>query len=191
MSHAIAQAPARADKIMTRDQLRACMKLEQSNQKMAAEILQEQDAFKRDQDAVKIEQAEAGKVNDEIRTRAAALAAERDAMSARVAELSAKGPAAKTDAEKADYETERVKLVERNRRYEQNIELFNASQQAQRDRIAALNARIDAINQRNKTVNDRVDPHQKQLTVWREQCGNRRFREEDEIVIRKELAAGK
>ena len=185
------QAPARPDKIMTIAELRACMKLEQANKKTAAEILQDQEAFKRDQDAIKTEQAEVGKTNDEIRARAAVLNAERDAISALAAGLSAKAEAAKTDAEKADFTAERAKIVERNSQYQLDADSFNAMQQKQRERVSAFNERVDAINTRNKTINDRVEPHQDQVVAWREQCSKRRFREEDEVVIKKELAAGK
>lgn len=191
VNHAIAQAATGADKIQTLAELRACMKLAQSNQQAAAEILQDQQAFTRDQEAIKAEQAEVAKTNDDIRARSASIVAERDAISARVSALSTKAQAASTDAEKANAEAERATLTERNRLLEQSIDSFNAMQEAQRDRITALNARIDPINQRNRTINARVEPHQKQAATWRELCGNRRFREEDEIVIKKEMAAGK
>jgi hypothetical protein len=186
-----AQNAARPDKIMTREELRACFKLKQSNDTAAAAILQEQQAFASDQDAIKAEQAEVNKGNDDIRARSTVLMAERDAIAAVVSELSAKAQTAKTDAEKADYEAERAKLIERNRMHQQNAESLNAAQQTQVERVNALNERIVAINQRGKTVNDRVEPQQKQVATWREQCSNRRFREEDEIALKKELAAGK
>ncbi len=188
---AAAQAPARPDRIQTIAELRVCMKLEQSNKIAAAAILQEQQAFTRDQEAVKAEQAAVNKINEEISTRAATMNVERDAISALSSELSTQAQAAKTDAEKADAEAARSRFTERNRVYEQDAERFAAMQKTQRERVAALNERIDAINQRSRTVNDRVEPHQKQVATWRDQCGNRRFREEDEIVIKKEMAAGK
>jgi hypothetical protein len=186
-----AQPAPRADKIMTLPELRACFKLKQSNDVATAVILQEQQSFKRDEDAVKAEQNAVNKGNDEIRARATMMAAERDAMATVVAELSAKAQSAKTEAEKADYEADRVKLTERNAVYEQNAERFKATQQTQRERVGALNERIAAINERGKTINDRVDPQQKQVAAWTSQCGNRRYREEDEILVKKELAAGK
>ena len=198
---AFAQAPIRADKsqkaavpaptekIMTIAELRACMMIERANKKAAAEILREQDNFKRDQDAVKAEQVAVNKANDEIRGRSTTIVSEREALSTLLSALAAKGQAAKTDEEKAELGVERSKLVERSRQLEQTIDSFNASQQAMADRVAALNARIDAVNQRNQTVNDRVEPQQKRVAEWREQCGNRRFREEDEVLIKKELAA--
>jgi hypothetical protein len=186
-----AQTTAKPDKIMTREELRACMKMKQVNDASAAAILQEQQGFSRDQDAVKAEQAEVNKANEEMRTRAVAITTERDAMAAVVTDLSAKAQNAKTDAEKADYEAERTKLVERNRVHQQAVESFNATQQTLRTRIDTLNERVVAINQRGATINDRVEPQQKQAAAWKDQCGNRRYREEDEILIKKELASGK
>lgn len=191
MNNVHAATPARPDKIMTMAELRTCMKLEYANKKAAEEILQEQDAFKRDQAAVKADQVEVTKANDEIRANAATITTERDALSGLISGMSAKSAAAKTDEEKAAVEAERLALIERNRVYEQNMDRFNAAQQAQRDRVTALNGRIGVINQRNQTVNDRVEPHQEQVALWRDQCSNRRFREEEEVVIKKEIAAGK
>lgn len=188
---ALGQSPARSDKIMSLAELRGCMTQELSNRKTAAEILKEQEAFKRDQQAVKADQADVAKANDNSDARSATIVGERDAIAALASALNAKAEAAKTDAEKAEAEAERVRLVERSRLLGQTIDNFNASQQALRDRVAALNARVDAINQRNKTINDRIEPQQKQVAAWRELCANRRFREEDEGVIKKELAAAK
>ena len=166
------------------------MKLEKSNNQNAAEILQTQEAFKRDQAAINAEQTEVSKANDDIRARSAAIIAERDALALAISAASTTMQAAKTDEEKAQAEVLRLQLVERNRLLDQKIDSFTALQQTQRDRITALNARIDPINQRNKTINERVEPHQKQIATWRDQCGNRRFREEEEVVIKKEMAAG-
>lgn len=176
---------------MTIGELRMCTTLERSNKKAAGEILQAQDGFTRDQNSVKAEQAEANKASDELRARSVALFAERDAIAALASALSAKAESIKTDAAKADFEAERANLIEKNRVHGDDTERFNKMQQVQRDRVGALNERVDAINQRHKTVNDHVEPHQKMVASWNEQCRNRRFREEDELAIKKELAAGK
>ena len=188
---AVAQTPARPDKIMTISELRVCMKMKQSNDAAALEIQQDQTNYTRDKDALKAEQLEVNKGNDDIRARGAALRAESDAISARVSEMSNLRQAAKTDEEKAAYEAERVKLLARNSAYEKNVAEFGVAQKAQIERVNAVNARIDAVNARSHGINDRVEPQQKKAAAWREQCGNRRFREEDEAVIKKELAAGK
>jgi hypothetical protein len=193
LAHApvVAQTTARPDKIMTISELRVCMKMQQANDASARNILDDQQAFSRDQTVVKAEQAEVNKGNDELRAKIAALTAERNTMNTDVAALSDRAQSAKTDEEKAAYEKDRQALIERNRLYEQNAAKVRETQEAQLVRINALNARIDALNARQGPLNDRVEPQQKKVATWREQCGNRRFREEDEIVIKKELAAGK
>lgn len=190
-SAAFAQAPARSDKIMTMTELRNCMTLEKANTIAAAEIQQTQQAFKADQDAVKAEQAEVDRANQIARERSAAITVERDALSAAIAAHAIKAQAAASDADKAAAEAERVALTQRGDALEQNINTFNAARGPLRERITALNARIDAINLRNKTVNDRVEPQKLKIAEWKDQCASRRFREEDEIVIKKELATAK
>ena len=176
---------------MTIGELRICLTLKSANERAAADILQEQQTFTRDQDAVKAEQLEVDSGNNELRARSARLASERETMNALVSALSAKDTTVKTDAEKSDHESERAKLVERSRLHGEDAARFNAAQLAQRERVNALNERINAINARNISINDRVEPHQQKIATWRDQCSNRRFREEDEIAIKKEIAAGK
>ncbi len=190
-SHTFAQAPARGDKIMSINELRSCMMLERANTIAAAEILQTQQAFKSDQDSVKAEQAEVDRINQATRERIAAITAERAALSAAISAHGTKAQAASTDAEKAAADAERVTLVQRGDALQQSVDTLNAAQPPLRERIAALNVRIEAINQRNKTVNDRVEPHKQRAAEWRDQCASRRFREEDEVMIKKEMAATK
>ncbi len=176
---------------MTIDELRTCLKLNAANEAAAAAILQTQQAFKADETAVKAEQVEVNKAGDALRAKSAAIVAERDVLNAAVPGMNARAVNVKTDEEKAAYEADRAKLVERSQALQRATDAYNAEQQPLRDRVDALNVRIAAINQRANTVNDLVGPHQDQVAAWREQCGNRRFREEDEVVVKKELAAGK
>lgn len=180
---------AKADRIMSIDELRVCMKLQQTNEKNAGEILDAQDSFKRDQDAVRAEQAEVRKASDARRTRLAELTTERDAIAAAVNDLNTRIQAAQKEADKTALEPERVRLADRSATFGKDLEAFNAGQAPLSERVNALNAKIDAINARSKTVNERVEPHKQSVTQWREQCGSRRYREEDEIVVKRELAA--
>ena len=186
-----AQAPARSDKIMSINELRSCMMLERANTIAAAEILQTQQAFKTDQDSVKAEQAEVDRFNQLTLERINAINAERAALSAAISAHAAKAQAASTDADKAAADAERVTLVQRGDALDQSVNALNAAQPALRERVAALNVRIDAINLRSKTVNDRVEPQKQRAAEWRDQCASRRFREEDEVLIKKEMAATK
>lgn len=190
-SAAFAQAPVRSDKIMTLAELRSCMTLERANSVAAAEILQTQQAFKTDQDSVKAEQAEVDRANQTARERSAAITAERNTLSTAISEHATKAQTASTDADKAAAEAERVTLMQRSDALQQSVDAFNAAQLLLRERISALNARIDAINLRSKTINDRVEPQKQSSAKWRDQCASRRFREEDEVLIKKELATTK
>ena len=191
LNFAFAQAPARPDKIMSLDELRQCMKTKKVNETAAAALTVEQENFKRDQDAVKAEQAEINAINERNRARTAEIVAEREALAKLVSDMSVRVATVKTDAEKADYETDRLKLVERGNELQKNTQAFNAAQQALQPRVAALNQRIDSINERSRRINNGVAPLQKDDADWRAQCGNRRFREEDEVQIKKEMAAAK
>ena len=102
---------AKADRIMSIDELRVCMKLQQTNEKNAGEILDAQDSFKRDQDAVRAEQAEVRKASDARRTRLAELTTERDAIATAVNDLNTRIQAAQKEADKTALEPERVVAV--------------------------------------------------------------------------------
>ncbi|MBL8309362.1 MAG: hypothetical protein JNL19_02965 [Burkholderiales bacterium] len=182
---------AKADKIMSIDELRTCMTMQQANEKNAALLLQTQDDYKRDQEAVKAEQADVAKASAAQRARLAALTTERETVAAAVTDLNARIGAAKKDEERAALEPERATLNERSAAFGKALDDYNAAQGALRDRVTALNTRIDALNARSKTVNDGIEPHKESVAKWREQCGSRRYREEDEIAIKKELAANK
>ena len=75
---------------MSIDELRVCMKLQQTNEKNGEEIQAAQDAFKRDQAAVKTGRRSQQSQPSPARARMAALTAERDSLSAAVTDLNTK-----------------------------------------------------------------------------------------------------
>jgi hypothetical protein len=57
---------------------------------------------------------------------------------------------------------------------------------------AAVNAKVDALNQRaaawnerNKALAKRSEDLAQERDLWASECGNRRYREDDEAAIRK------
>jgi uncharacterized protein (DUF3084 family) len=179
------------DPIMSKDELRACMKAKQSNEDEAASIKTDQETFKRDYDAFKTEQTEINKQGDDLRGRATAISVERDVIATRASELQTRVPNLKTDEEKAKYEADRAQLLERSQMLDRTTAKFNEDQQSYAKRVEVFNGRIGPINERNKTVNSRVEPLEASVDSWRKKCGNRRYREDDEIAIKKELTAKK
>jgi hypothetical protein len=99
--------------------------------------------------------------------------------------------AAKTDEQKAAYEVERVKLTERGNLHTASNAQYNVDQQDFNKKNDALNARIPALNERGKAVNDGVESLQTKVSAWQSNCSKRRFREDDEILLKKEMATKK
>ncbi len=186
-----APAAPKVNALMTRDELRTCFKTQKSNEAEATSLKASQDEYARDYETLRTDKAEIDKANADNRERLAAVNAERDAISARTDELRAVAESAKTDEQRAAYEVERLKLVERNTAYEKTSADFYASQAPLRGKTEAFNAKVGPLNERSKAVNAGVEPLQQKVAQWRERCGNRRYDEADEIAVRKEMAAGK
>ena len=52
-------------------------------------------------------------------------------------------------------------------------------------KVAALDARVADWNQRNAQVNDSAKALEQERMSWISDCGDRRYREDDEIAIRR------
>jgi len=178
---------ARADRIMSKEELRACLLEKLDNDRDAQTLRADQQAFARDFDAVRAEQADVAGQGEAIRARSQGLRSEYATVNARLAELQPLLAGAKSDEDKARYEQERQELLARRRQNDNAREQLGQAQREHAARVDALNVRIDAINAKSRTVNDRVEPLQARVEAWKAKCGNRRYREEDEIALRKEL----
>ncbi len=188
-SNAFAQA--KPDRILSREELRACMQQKQANDAEDTAIKEKQKLYTQEQATVRAEQAELNKVADNLRIRKTESRTELDAINSRANELRTIAGAAKTDEQKAAYEIERVKITQRGNLHEANNVKYNADQQDFNKKLETLNTRISALNERGKTINDGVEPVQTKVTAWRNNCSSRRYREDDEILIKKEMAAKK
>jgi chromosome segregation ATPase len=190
-SGAMAQAAAKPDRIMTRDELRACMVLKQQADSATSQVRERQQAFVADRDALKADKTQLSRNSEELATRGKDLGVERDAIVGATSALSAKAQAAKSDEDKADVAQQRAQLADRASRFDKDVVQFNSEQKALLERVSALNTRTEAINERAKTVNDGTDEAAELSSNWRNRCGNRRYREEDEAELRKELGLSK
>ncbi|MCS6996757.1 MAG: hypothetical protein NZ533_07355 [Casimicrobiaceae bacterium] len=177
----------RTDALLTKEELRACLLAKQANDREAASIRAEQEAFVREHDAIRADQAELKRQAEALEAERLALRAEDEAISRRLVELSLERRQAKSEAERAPFDAEEQALRDRRRRNDLRQTEHVAAVREHGQRVDALNARIEAINARGRTINDRVAPLQARIEAWRTQCANRRYREEDEIALRKEL----
>lgn len=183
----IQQAAKPRPKLMTRDELRACLarndenvaevKAIEADDKVLAE---ERAGVLKDRDAVKAR-------NDALDTRELALKAEIDAVGKRGEGLKAeleKMKKAERIAAAAAYDKEIAAINAK-------ADAHNADKRAFMAEVAALEQRIDGFNKRKDALGERADKVGDKQDLWRTECGNRPYNEDDEKAIMKEKAAAK
>ncbi|MEK8032681.1 hypothetical protein AACH06_17820 [Ideonella sp. DXS29W] len=186
-------------KVMTRDELRACMKqqAELATRKTDLEARQtkvnaERDEIQKETDAIKAEQAALSSRKGDVD----ALNAKMNAFSAKVKDLQARqdeleksgrsGPSAERERRKMEKEAAEIKKEEAELNAES--EKFRSGSN---DAVDKLNARVDAQqklaqswNDRNKALAKEQQAHEDDRIAWLDNCGNRRFKEDDEKAIK-------
>lgn len=185
-------------KLLLRDELRACLKQQETLATRRAEVDQQREPLEREKASLFTEQqalaAERERL-DGLRRSASDLSARFKAHGERVqgwnqraqALQDKSGPAA--DRERAAMETERNQLQQDQAALEaERTRLGDGAQQA----VNAFNARAQALdqrvadwNRRNAEFTDRANTVNQEREQWLDSCANRRYREEDEIAIRK------
>ncbi|GAB4038706.1 MAG: hypothetical protein Fur0014_07700 [Rubrivivax sp.] len=189
---------AGAGPIMTRDELRACLKSQAELKTRVADYeAQKAAAEKEKADIVAATQAlaeekaklsaAASKVKDE-NTRAANLAQRVDEWNERwqaFEKAQKAGPMA---------DRERKRLLDEQKALQREQDELKAAAaggggeagvaSAFNQKVEALNARTVAYNNRNKELVKLGEDLQQERDLWAGECGNRRFREEDEIAIK-------
>ena len=172
-------------KLMTRDELRACLDQQEANGLEADAIKGDQAAYKSNAEKVKSEKApveagEAALVKQVIEVKA-----EKEAVMAEYAALTAEAP-----------KLEKAALKARNEAYLARTNGFNASFDAvkmadaeQAVKRKAFADKIDALEVQFKAIEDRTEKHFDGNDKWKAECQNKAYDESDEKAIRKEKAA--
>jgi len=185
--------------VMTRDELRACLKQQDELAKLRADYEARTAQLTKDREALLAEgqavsgglgdaQASMAKIN-EVNARATALAERVDEWNVRwqaFLKANRSGPVADRqraqlvreqkamDSEKAALDAEREQLGDAGQ----------GSAAEVNERSAALNARTVEWNTRNKALVVEGENLAQERDLWASECGNRRYREEDEIAIK-------
>jgi uncharacterized protein (DUF3084 family) len=185
--------------VMTREELRTCLKQQAALKQMSETYEANKAQLAADREALLAEskalggdlgdaQAAAAKVN-ELNERA-------NAVAQRVNDWNERWQAfekAKRTGPVAD--RQRRQLISEQR----ELEAENAALDAEREQLGgagqgaaevnarseALNARTVAWNDRNKALVDEGDKLAQERDLWASECGNRRYREDDEIAIQR------
>jgi chromosome segregation ATPase len=186
--------------IMSREELRACLKDQASLKASADSMAGQRAALDAERKGLEVE-------NDAIKAERDALAAKVEAAvqanNAKVAAQAASVNAFNTKMDELNVAIKRGDNVERRRqsleregkKLQADSDELNAANKVEQDAIAAsdsaikdkfakLEARISEWNERNKQMNPVADAYDDKLQSWKLRCGTRNYRESDEKAIR-------
>lgn len=181
---AVVQAKPK-QKLMTRDELRACLARNDASKAEAdgiaaadQQLIKERDAVLLERDAIKKQQAE-------VEAAEKAILADNQAVAKRFEELKELLPKMskkeQTEA-KADYE-KRAGVVNA------QIDPHNARKKAFLEQVKLFEERVETFNKKKDELGTRADKVGDEQDAWRNECGNKAYDEADEIAIKKEKAA--
>jgi hypothetical protein len=174
-------------KLMTREELRACIDQQEANSKEAEAIKAEQAAYKARAEELKAEKAvvEAGEaalakqIND--------VKVEKEAILAAHAALTAEAP----KLEKAELKARNEAYTKRTADFNTMFETVKAADAEQSAKRKAFAEKVDALDAQFKGIEDRTEKHFDASDKWKAECSNKAYDENDEKAVRREKAAGK
>ncbi|MFN3860510.1 MAG: hypothetical protein ACK4R2_03450 [Roseateles sp.] len=172
-------------KLMSREELRACIEQREANNKEAEAIKADQAAYKATAEALKAEKAtvEAGEI--ELGKKVSAVKAEKDAILAEHAALTAEAPKLKKEELKARNEAYLKRTAEFNAMFDA-VKAADAEQSAKRK---AFGEKVDALDAQFKAIEERQEKYFDATDKWKAECSNKPYDENDEKAILKERAA--
>ncbi|WP_374676037.1 hypothetical protein [Ideonella sp.] len=186
-------------KVMTRDELRACMKqqdeLDAQRKSLEARRVtmnQERDAIQAENEALKTKHEEVKARNEAVRDfneRMKEYGQRVEAFNSKMSDLAqdSRGGAA-ADRKRRELEKEKVELQRldaANKAESEKLQGDLASEvEAVNARSQAQNRRATDWNTRNKALEDEANAYEDKRVDWKLNCGDRRYREDDEKAIR-------
>ncbi|MCY4755954.1 hypothetical protein [Pelomonas aquatica] len=172
-------------KLMTRDELRACIDQQEANGKEAEAIKAEQNSYKANADQLKAEKAtiEAGEAA--LGKQVDALKAEKEGILKAHEALTAEAP----KLEKAELKARNEAYTARTTAFGTMVDAVKAADAEQGVKRKAFSAKVDALDAQYKAIEDRTEKHFDANDKWKAECQNKAYDENDEKAIRKEKAA--
>lgn len=172
-------------KLMSRDELRACIDRQEANSKEAEAIKADQAAYKTNADQLKNEktalEAEQAGLDKQVQE----LKAEKDAILAEHAALTAEAP----KLSKEDLKARNEAYTARANAFGPKYDVIKASDAELTVKRKAFSEKVDALDAQYKAIEDRTEKHFDANDQWKASCQNKSYDENDEKAIRKERAA--
>jgi chromosome segregation ATPase len=172
-------------KLMSRDELRACIDQQEANSKEAEAIKVDQAAYKSGAETLKAEKATVEAGEAALAKQIAEVKAEKEAILAEHAALTAEAPKLEKAALKARNEAYQARTTAFNAMFD-SVKAADAAQSAKRKTFAD---KIDGLDAQFKALEDRTEKHFDGLDKWKAECQNKAYDENDEKAVRKEKAA--
>jgi hypothetical protein len=172
-------------KLMSREELRACIEQREANSAEAAAIKNDQAAYKANADALKAEKATVEAGESELAKKVAAVKAEKEGILAEHAAIAAEAPKLKKEELKARNEAYLKRTTDFNAMFEA-VKAADAEQGAKRK---AFGDKVDALDAQFKAIEERTEKHFDANDKWKAECSNKAYDENDEKAILKERAA--
>ncbi|MCE4555120.1 hypothetical protein [Pelomonas cellulosilytica] len=172
-------------KLMSRDELRACMDRQEANAKEAEAIKGEQAAYKTSAEQLKAEKAEVEAGEAALAKQVTEVRAEKDAILAEHAALTAEAP----KLSKNDFKARSDAYQARTTAFNAQFETVKAADVAQGAKRKAFGDKVDALDAQFKAIEERQEKYFDANDKWKAECSNKPYDENDEKAIRKEKAA--
>ncbi|MFY7863425.1 hypothetical protein [Roseateles sp.] len=172
-------------KLMTRDELRACMKANDANRAEGEAIKTAQAAQTKERADLLKDKDDLSKKGEALTVRTNELLAERAALLKLNEELKVSLPKAKkeeAEALKKDYDAKAEAHSAR-------IDALNKEKLDYKALAPGFDSRVEAHNQAAKALEARAEAYLDKLDEWKADCSNKPYDEADEIAIKKEKAA--
>lgn len=172
-------------KLMSRDELRACIDQQDANSKEAEAIKAEQTSYKANAEKLKAEKAaiEAGEAA--LAKQVSEVKAEKEAILKAHETLTAEAP----KLEKADLKARNEAYQARTTAFGTLVEGVKAADAEQGVKRKAFSEKVDALDAQFKGIEERTEKHFDANDKWKSECQNKAYDENDEKAIRKEKAA--
>jgi hypothetical protein len=173
------------EKLMTRDELRICMKSNQANDAEARAIKAIEAGYNDEHAKLLAEKPLLSKRSEELVATVTQIKQDREELIKFGEDIKARGPKLEKDELKKlqdEYQARAAAM-------EPRIEAANKAKDAYVVDSKAFDTRIEAHNKVRDDVSARIDKHMDAADDWKASCANKKYDEADEIAIKKELAA--
>lgn len=190
---------AKGGALMTRDELRACLKEQQAQavqvselEKRRAEIVAEADAVRQQKDAVQAEREAFATMATEVQAFKEKVKAhgERVAIYNQRAKTFKEDPPKDAERERGQLEAEGEAVSRADAAIKAEAAQWTAKVEPARaaltEHTQSQQAAANAAIEHNRAFNEAAKSQEDQLAAWRQRCGDRAYREADEKAIRAE-----